>query len=673
MAIHWQVKFKSLRAGTDYTVNIYDGNYSGNPIPLKGGAEPFVTQEDDDEDMFLPVRTQSGYIRIVDDGKDANGNAFNWKDLLPSTDVDRPVTLTAATGTVLWHGFMQAQNFTGVLYGNPQEREFPVQCPLTVLSANDISATEREMKTFGYVIAQAFSSIPTLTFDNFIFQGGADAREWLLKLVDWQNYVTSEDDETVTARYDYGLILEDICKYWGWSCRVYRQSVIFSRVDDNDVEPNALVLTLSELESLTSNSGSVETFLSDASLPTDVFVSTDNDETLVRGYRKATVHSNIGDSNATILEAYPDAVIQQMEDGGSFYTVTYDDNIIVHYVGRLTQAASAFMEFSARSNYASFDYIQGTNSDENALSGPAIRILKSFSTTSASAYATIKTRFEHSFSIVGETSSNRFSGLLFHGKIASNGKEFKNEETNPRTYSMAMRIGIGKTRNGSDTMWFDGNRWSSTETVCNVVIGLQNNEFEFYFQTGFGDSWAGNKYARTGNRMGLLFVEFLGSNNMPEVQGERMFDIIDFKVELIYSSQTNKVTGADKGRNDRYDYEASSQGNQRNDWDSDLAYASAPDSSYMAFGFGVPVNSDGSRLGMATYGSSQEIPEQNMADRVAAYWGTSKRKITADLNTAVIPAITPRKTVTLDGTDCYPISITNDWWNDKTTLTLLQL
>jgi hypothetical protein len=360
-----------------------------------------------------------------------------------------------------------------------------------------------------------------------------------------------------------------------------------------------------------------------------------------------------------------------MEDNGTNYTVQYDDSIIVSYIGQLTQAASAFMEFSARSNYASFDYIKNTNSDENPLSGPAIRILKSFSTTSASAYATIKTRFEHSFSIVGGTSSNRFSGLLFHGKIASNGKEFKNEETNPRTYSMAMRIGIGKTR--ASAMWFNGNVWSSTETVCNVTIGLQDNEFVFYFQTGFGDSWVGNKYARTANRMGLLFVEFLGSNNMPEVQGERMFDIIDFKVELIYSSQTNRVTGADKGRNDRYDYEASAQGNQRNDWDSDLAYASAPDSSYMAFGFGVPANPDGSRLGMATYGSGQEIPEQNMADRVAAYWGTSKRKITADLNTAVIPAITPRKTVTLDGTDCYPISITNDWWNDKTTLTLLQL
>ena len=160
---------------------------------------------------------------------------------------------------------------------------------------------------------------------------------------------------------------------------------------------------------------------------------------------------------------------------------------------------------------------------------------------------------------------------------------------------------------------------------------------------------------------------------MPEVQGERMFDIIDFKVELVYRTDTNRVTHTDESRNDRYDYSATAQDNQRNDWDSDLAYASAPKSSYMAFGVGVVINGNGSRLEKVTYGSTEQVPEQNMANRVAAYWGTSKRKITADLNTAVIPAITPRKTVTLDGTDCYPISISHDWWNDKTTLTLLQL
>lgn len=671
MAIHWQIHFKSLRVGALATVNIYDADYTGDPIPLKGGAEPFVTQEDDDEDMFTPVRTQSGYIRIVDDGKDANGNAFNWKDLVPSTDVDRPVTLTS-DNVVLWQGFMQAQNFSGVLYGNPQEREFPVQCPLTVLSANDISANEREMKNFGYVIAQAFSSIPTLEFDQFVFQGGADAREWLLKLVDWQNYVTSEDDETVQARYDYGIILEDICKFWGWSCRVHRRSVFFSRVDDNDVEPMALVLTLSQLANLTDESGTVtENYLSSVSMSGDFFVSVDNDETMVRGYRKATVHANAGDGDTTIIQAYPDAVMDEIEENGEYYNVQYDD-LIVYYYGKVTQAASAFMEFSARSTYASFDYIQRTNSDENALSGSAIRILKSYESQNAQAFASIQTLFEHSYSITeGGMGGGRLAGLLFHGKIASNGKEFKNEDSDMKSKSMAMRIGIGKTR--ATAKWFTGHSWSDTETICHVAIGTKDDDFMFYFQTGFGDTWAYNKYATTANEMGLLFVEFLGSGDMPEVNGQRQFDIIDFKIELVYRTDTNRLTRADENRNDRYDYTASTEGIERNDWDSDLIYASAPMSSYMAFGVGVVINEDGTRLEKATYGEDEEIPEQNMANRVAAYWGTSKRKITAELNTAVIPEITPRNTITLDGTTCHPISISHDWWNDKTTLTLLQL
>ena len=68
--IFWKIKFKSLRAGTDYCVNIYkDGTLpSGYPLTLKGGAQPFTTQEDDSDDMFTPIRTQTGYLRIVDDG-----------------------------------------------------------------------------------------------------------------------------------------------------------------------------------------------------------------------------------------------------------------------------------------------------------------------------------------------------------------------------------------------------------------------------------------------------------------------------------------------------------------------------------------------------------------------------------------------------------------------------
>ena len=110
---NYSITFKSLRAGTTYVVNI--GGGTGTAIPLKGGAQPFFTQEDESEDMYTPIRTQSGYIRIVDDGLDANGDAFDWKDLIPATDTARPVTLTAG-GSTLWQGFMQAQDFGSQLY-----------------------------------------------------------------------------------------------------------------------------------------------------------------------------------------------------------------------------------------------------------------------------------------------------------------------------------------------------------------------------------------------------------------------------------------------------------------------------------------------------------------------------------------------------------------------------
>ena len=671
MAIHWQIHFKSLRVGALATVNIYDADYTGDPIPLKGGAEPFVTQEDDDEDIFTPVRTQSGYIRIVDDGKDANGNAFNWKDLVPSTDVDRPVTLVSSN-LVLWQGFMQAQNFSGTLYGNPQEREFPVQCPLTVLSVSDISTQEREMKNFGYVIAQAFSSIPTLEFDQFVFQGGADAREWLLKLVDWQNYVDSEDDVTVQARYDYGIILEDICKFWGWSCRVYRQSVYFARVDDNDVEPKALVLTLSQLANLTDQSGTVtENYLSSVSMSGDFFVSVDNDETMVRGYRKASVHSNAGEGDTTIIKAFPDAVMDKINDDGTRYTVQYDD-AKCEYVGNILSANSAFMEFSARDGYGSLDYLLSNDADEGMQPGSVIRIRKSYSGLSSQAYVSIRTKFQHAYydphglGLFGIFKS----GLHFTGTVGSNGFEYQNVNGNFGDNRMVCRLGIGKTR--ATAKWWTGSQWSNTETGFYVKIGNANNNFIVAAReiTPGYIQYSSRVPTNYDDMFGYIFIDFLGSDDMPEIDGERMFDIKDFKIEFERSNYYNSLH-IDVERNNGYTYTANSSGIERNDWDSDLIYAS--DNKNMAFGYGLLIDTDGKQLKKVPYGENEEIPEQNLANRVAAYWGTSKRKITVDMNMAVPPAVTPRNTISLDGTICHPISISYNYRDDVATLTFLEL
>ena len=200
----FSITFKSLRAGANdspYVVNI--GGTGGTA--LMGGVQPFVTQEDDDEDMFIPVRKQSGYLRVIDDG------SFNWKALTPTDDMSTPVVLTKG-GTVMWQGFMQAQTFSGELYGNPQEREYPVQCVLSALASKQAPTDQTDMSNFAaliYYILVTRLENTGVEFNNFIFQGGYDARDWLLKKFDWHNFI-DVNDNGVTPKYTLLELLEEV-------------------------------------------------------------------------------------------------------------------------------------------------------------------------------------------------------------------------------------------------------------------------------------------------------------------------------------------------------------------------------------------------------------------------------------------------------------------------------
>ena len=60
LQVHWTISFRSFKTNTLYTISILDDSYAGSPIPLIGGADPISTKEVDDEDVFTPIRTQSG-------------------------------------------------------------------------------------------------------------------------------------------------------------------------------------------------------------------------------------------------------------------------------------------------------------------------------------------------------------------------------------------------------------------------------------------------------------------------------------------------------------------------------------------------------------------------------------------------------------------------------------
>ena len=72
-------------------------------------------------------------------------------------------------------------------------------------------------------------------------------------------------------------------------------------------------------------------------------------------------------------------------------------------------------------------------------------------------------------------------------------------------------------------------------------------------------------------------------------------------------------------------------------------------------------------------GGTAEHPEQHLANRVTSYWATSKRMLELELRTDAVSEITPQNTVSVEGTDFYPISIGHNWRDDVTTIKMLEI
>lgn len=676
---NYSITFKSLRAGTTYTVNI--GGSSGSAIPLKGGAEPFTTQEDNSDDPFAPIRTHSGYIRIFDNGLAADGvTPFDWRDLLPMTDTDRPVTLTDDSGNIVWQGFMQAQNFGGVLYGNPQEREFPVQCALTVTECNDIDVTNHEMRNFAWLLNNIISSIPHISITRIVVQGGSDARQWLLKMIDWQNLVQVDADDVVVARYNHYQCLEDMCRFWGWTARTFGQTLYLMRPDDAD-EQTFLTLTLTELATLAGGdiaAGTTSGTWSTTAIG-NAFASVANNDYQLRGPNKATVTSD-GNAASDVIAGFADDVTSKaMEDlgwGEWLRRMIYVDVLNMEvwdadggsfrYTRDMTSFTRPFLTGECQTDKAAFHKMNSRDNvlNDNGDTYDVITILQPYVAGSA-AYVTLKSVYHHAFN----------DGVIqLRGTIYRRGTKYENISDNKYAgnagkKTMRMRLGVGKTR--SSASWFNGEEWTTTESDFMVSVG--NKDDILYVALGDADHrlWR-NTILVNSSLVGQVFIEFLGSEDLADINGSRDFDIEGFSLEFTRKSFYYKhgIKRTDIERSDRREYKSKNTSNVRMEWNADCIYASDND---MSFGFGVLSNPDGTYVTTITYGSKAMFAEQHQADRVTAYWATAKREIEVELLSHIIADISPMHKVTLDGSSLYPFAIGRNWRDDVTRLTLIEL
>lgn len=679
MAIHWKIPFKTLHSDTLLTVNVYDSDYSGEAVSLKGAAQPFETQEDDSDDMFIPVRKQTGYLRIVDDGFAADGvTAFNWRDFIPTTDTDRPVTLTDASNNVLWQGFMQAQNFGAELFGNPQNREFPVQCSLSVTQGIDIDFEQTKMRNFAYLLWKILDIIPTpCKPQTVVIQG--DAETILTRLIDWQNFVDLDTDNVPEAKYKMFDCLEEMCKFWGLMARTHGRTLYLIAPDDQG-DPDLVTFSYVDIVTLAAGLSVTPTYGGYSTVGiTGDFANRDNKDYQMRGVSDATFNPSPNTADINVIEVFDHELEVEMDEAGWVYNIRYgeEDYDLMGKTNDILTVQRLGWTASALENYTSFNRICKFNTDPNRESyyeDPFNVIMFKEAYQAGVVQLTMQTKYMHSY-------SSGFFRMLGDTYIDVN--EFKEGRFFAGNRNMFMRMGIGETR--ATAKWWDGHAWVDSEVMFRATLGNNKPEIFSRYQTGSGFDLENIDVSiiNTGSALyGYIFIDFLGSDFFPT----NHFNIKDFRMEFCKNCRYVKQQFPNSGWNKltkkeikEPKYTSHNANAIEEDFSVDSIFASENVSEP---GYGIVLNPDGSYFTTMSYGEPIAViehPEKHLVKRVTNYWSSSKRKIEASLlshnDTAATAAsaVTPGHLVTIDGTTLHPVAISKKWRDEEINMVMMEV
>lgn len=230
-------------ADKKYRVNILDEGWTGSVTQLTGSDDPFVIEEDDDDDTFTPIRTKTGYINIVTD------NINLVRNIIPTTGATRKVialeyNATGNTWNTIFEGWVQPQLIDIDIWQGKTEIGIPVECCLSGLKY-------RMYKRSGFIYLNEFLADGLSNFNDFIFQCSA------LTSVDFQTvddsfWLCNKFTSVLFTDQTYYDILEAICIFFGWTCRTMGETVYFvaNRNVDDTYNPDLYRINLDALRSI---------------------------------------------------------------------------------------------------------------------------------------------------------------------------------------------------------------------------------------------------------------------------------------------------------------------------------------------------------------------------------------------------------------------------------------
>lgn len=316
--LNWQCCFQT-RTGKQYAVNIYTETAAQQVRQLVGAETPFVTQEEDEDDVFVSVRSQSGYLRV----EDLDGTLL--EELMPANNTERFVELVEGTYTgtwpngtfqrgigaeyTLWRGFLQAEAFTQSWDGQAKVLEFPVRSLLGTLADTQMDASlAGNDENVAKVLVRAMDALGVEPYQvtvasEFSFTMDMMSAVVQLKAFFTEEEVTNEGDTTmVTVGDSYYSAISSIFALMGLTVREEGPNIVIGKLDGIvgvETFTWAQVVSISQGESVSTG----RTTIGDSQLLTVTnFMGADNVAGFVPGAKVAKVELALLSSDTTVLQ-----------------------------------------------------------------------------------------------------------------------------------------------------------------------------------------------------------------------------------------------------------------------------------------------------------------------------------------------------------------------------------
>ena len=246
-AIRWQLRFVSdnLTNPQYYRIDIYDEGYTGSPVQLEPGDQPFVTNEDSSDDFFAPIRPQTGTLQVCT--AMPNGGTLKLEDILPANNIASPlrlINITDASNPVIeWQGFLSceaySQNYTEI----PENLSIPVISVLEAMDSVQLNQTRNEglqviRGSLFYILDEIRRQCDTAM--SFFTHVNYSATDWRIfnKAIDNTVFFNKNEynNENSTTYIVSGIsakeALQRLCTFMGWTAREQGTELYLERIGE---------------------------------------------------------------------------------------------------------------------------------------------------------------------------------------------------------------------------------------------------------------------------------------------------------------------------------------------------------------------------------------------------------------------------------------------------------